>query len=150
MRQRLQCNYGQFCKGLLSAVSVDQHYSHFLEFMNLHIDSSTPFSLASVFEMPFTVLFRDSYLDKLDSKKAHDGAYSQAIVKAFRKVMQLLRSAIDERDLLAVRSLKFERLQGDRQHQHSMRLNDQWRLIVEIDGEAPNKTISVICIEDYH
>jgi proteic killer suppression protein len=31
-----------------------------------------------------------------------------------------------------------------------MRLNDQWRLIVEIQGEAPNKTIHVIEIVDYH
>ena len=31
-----------------------------------------------------------------------------------------------------------------------MRLNDQWRLIVELKGEAPRKTVHVIEIADYH
>jgi plasmid maintenance system killer protein len=31
-----------------------------------------------------------------------------------------------------------------------MRLNDQWRLIVELKGEAPNKTVLIIEIADYH
>jgi toxin HigB-1 len=49
-----------------------------------------------------------------------------------------------------MKSLHFEKLKGSRDHQHSMRLNDQWRLIVELDGKAPNKTVVVIGIEDYH
>jgi plasmid maintenance system killer protein len=29
-------------------------------------------------------------------------------------------------------------------------LNDQWRLVVELHGEAPNKTVVIVSIEDYH
>jgi len=31
-----------------------------------------------------------------------------------------------------------------------MRLNDQWRLILEFKGDGPHKVVMVICIEDYH
>jgi proteic killer suppression protein len=64
--------------------------------------------------------------------------------------MQTIRSAPDERDLYALKSLHFEKLKGQRSHQHSIRLNDQWRLILEFKGKAPNKTIVIVAIEDYH
>jgi plasmid maintenance system killer protein len=31
-----------------------------------------------------------------------------------------------------------------------MRLNDQWRLIIEIEGKGTNKKLVVVGIEDYH
>jgi proteic killer suppression protein len=39
---------------------------------------------------------------------------------------------------------------GDRKGQHSMRLNDQWRLIMEIRGAAKNKVVHIVEIVDYH
>ena len=53
-------------------------------------------------------------------------------------------------DLYAMKSLRFEKLQGNRSHQRSMRINDQWRLIVEFEGEAPNKTLVIVSVEVYH
>ena len=100
--------------------------------------------------MPFEIRFRDASLDKLDSDEKHDGGFSKAIVKAFRKRMQTIRSAVDERDFYSMGSLRFEKLKGERKHQYSMRLNDQWRLILEIEGGATNKVIWVVAIEDYH
>jgi toxin HigB-1 len=41
-------------------------------------------------------------------------------------------------------------LEGKRAHQRSMRVTKQWRLIVELTGEAPKKVVRVIGIEDYH
>jgi proteic killer suppression protein len=61
--------------------------------------------------------------------------YGNAVVKAFFKVMQIIKSVRDEQDLRAFKGLHYEKLQGDRAHQHSMRLNDQFRLIVEIKKE---------------
>ncbi len=49
-----------------------------------------------------------------------------------------------------MRSLRFERLKGKRAHQHSMRLNDQWRLILEISKGNPENMVFVVGIEDYH
>lgn len=87
---------------------------------------------------------------RLETDADFNGGHSRPIVKAFRKRMQLIRSAADERDLYAMKSLHFEKLQGDRSHQRSLRLNDQWRLIVEL-RKSDHKTVVVIKgIEDYH
>jgi proteic killer suppression protein len=82
-----------------------------------------------------------------EQKGARD--YGDAVVNAFFKVMAIIASAKDEQDIRAFRSLHYEKLKGDRSHQHSLRLNKQWRLIFEIRKEH-GKHILVIEIEDYH
>lgn len=94
--------------------------------------------------------FKNGDLDRLETDPNFDAGYSEAIVKAFRKRMQQIRSAVDERDFYAINSLNFEKLSGARSHQHSMRLNKQWRLILEFEGEGVSKVVFVIGIEDYH
>jgi toxin HigB-1 len=100
--------------------------------------------------MAFEVRFKDESLGKLERDAKYNAGYNEAVVKAFRKRMQMIRSATDERDFYALRSLNFEKLKGERKHQYSMRLNDQWRLILELEGEGPNKELLIIGIEDYH
>jgi proteic killer suppression protein len=100
--------------------------------------------------MAFEIRFKDESLEELQREDAkRDMAYPPGIGKAFRKRIQFIRSAGDERDLY-MRQNRFEKLQGKRQHQYSMRLNDQWRLILEIEGDNPNKIIWIVAIEDYH
>ena len=89
-------------------------------------------------------------MDRLETDESYDGGLSQALVKAFRKRMQFIRSANDERDFYAMKSLHFEKLKGKRAHQHSMRLNDQFRLILEFEESKTEKTVVVVAIEDYH
>lgn len=96
------------------------------------------------------VTFKNQSLDRLETDASYSAGLGDALVKAYRRAMQHIRAASDERTLYSRRSFRFEKLSGDRAGQHSMRLNDQWRLIVEIQGEAPNKTIHVIEIVDYH
>lgn len=94
--------------------------------------------------------FADDDLDRLETDARYDAGRPQAVVKAFRKRMQLIRAAADERDFYALKSLHFEKLKGDRSHQHSMRLTDQWRLVLEFEGKGPKKVARVVSIEDYH
>ena len=96
------------------------------------------------------VRFGNRALEQLERDASQDGGFSQAVVTAFRKRIQALRAAKDERDLYAMKSFRFEKLKGARAHQHSIRLNDQWRLILEIEGEGNSKTIVIVSIEDYH
>lgn len=96
------------------------------------------------------VRFADVRLDRLEVDAKYDAGFSQALVSLFRRRMQQIRSATDERDFYSLKSLHFEKLKGDRSHQHSMRLNNQWRLILEFEGAAPKKTAVIIAIEDYH
>jgi proteic killer suppression protein len=89
-------------------------------------------------------------LEKLEFDPAFSYRLGADIVSAYRKCMQLIHDARDENDLYAFRSRRFKKLQGDRAHQHSLRLNDQWRLIVEIETGNPKNTLCIIAIEDYH
>ena len=94
--------------------------------------------------------FKDESLDRLETDASFSAGFGDAVVKAYRKRMQQIRAATDERTFYAHRSLRFEKLQGSREGQFSMRLNDQWRLIIELHGEAPRKTVHVVEIVDYH
>lgn len=96
------------------------------------------------------VKFKDQKLDRLESDVAYSSSWTDQIISVFRKRMQAIRSAPDERVFYAMRSLHFEKLKGARDHQYSMRLNDQWRLILEFEGKGENKVVAVISIVDYH
>lgn len=96
------------------------------------------------------VRFNDLDLDRLEVEADFHTNYSPEAVRGFRRIMAVIRAALDERDLHAMRSLNFEKLKGNRTHQYSLRLNKQWRLIVEIAPAKPKNVIVVIGIEDYH
>jgi proteic killer suppression protein len=96
------------------------------------------------------VLFSDDKLRRLESNLEYTAGHPPAIVRAFRKTMRFIRCAVDERDFRSFRSLHFEKLKGRRSHQHSMRLNDQFRLIVELGPGSSGKQVTIIGIEDYH
>lgn len=96
------------------------------------------------------VSFKAESLERMETDATSTGGFSDAVVKAYRKAIQHVRAASDERTLYSRRSFRFEKLLGHREGQHSMRLNDQWRLIVEIVGDHPRKTIRIIEIVDYH
>ncbi|MGD0279994.1 MAG: type II toxin-antitoxin system RelE/ParE family toxin [Smithella sp.] len=96
-------------------------------------------------------IIKDKILKKLEMDASYDGGYPGGVIKSFRKRLQQIDSAVDERDFYNLRSLNFEKLKGNRQHQYSMRINDQWRLILEFKGsDAGKKIVIIINIEDYH
>jgi proteic killer suppression protein len=92
----------------------------------------------------------DEDLRRLESDPRFTGGFSAEIVRAYRKKLWFIRQAMDEREFYAMKSLHFEKLQGPRAHQRSLRLNKQWRLILEIVVTGTEKTVRVIGIEDYH
>ena len=96
------------------------------------------------------VEFADASLDRLETDPRYDGGFSREIVRAYRRRMQQIRAAPDERTFRALKSLHFEKLKGDRAGQHSIRLNLQWRLVFRFEGQAPQKVVVVVEIVDYH
>jgi proteic killer suppression protein len=108
------------------------------------------------------VTFKDQSLDRLETDASYSAGSGDAVVKGFRKAMQHIRAASDERTLYSRRGFRFEKLQGAREGQYSMRVNDQWRLIVELHEQAeegaerkegqppPKKIVHVVEIVDYH
>lgn len=96
------------------------------------------------------VRFRTKALARLETDPDFNGGFSESVVFIYRKRLWVIRGAPDERVFYALKALHFERLKGSRSHQYSMRLNDQWRLILEFEGKAPDKIAVIVNIEDYH
>lgn len=64
--------------------------------------------------------------------------------------MQTIRAAPNETVFYNLKSLHYEKLKGKRSHERSMRLNSQFRLIIEVEKELLGNVIVVVGIEDYH
>jgi proteic killer suppression protein len=94
--------------------------------------------------------FAKAKLRRLYEERAYTAGYDRSLVRAYRKRVQLMAAARDERDLYAMKSLRFEKLKGKRSHQRPMRLNDQYRLIVELTKGPEGSEVLIRDIEDYH
>jgi proteic killer suppression protein len=96
------------------------------------------------------VEYEDESLERLETDPSYDGGHSRPVVKAFRKTVQLIKAAPDERAFYAMKSLHFEKLKGKLAGIQSMRLNDQWRLLIRLEKRANGKIVVIISIADYH
>lgn len=90
------------------------------------------------------VVFEDEDLRRL----AEDASYAPKqwgpdVITAYRKKIQLLYAATDERDLRAVRSLHLEQLVGDRKGQSSIRINNKFRLILTFVTEGDRVAVII-------
>lgn len=69
---------------------------------------------------------------------------------SFRKIAErkltMLDSVSDLKDLLAPAGNRLEKLKGDRAGQHSVRINDQWRICFVWKADGPYE----VEITDYH
>jgi proteic killer suppression protein len=63
-----------------------------------------------------------------------------------RRKLDQLDAATELRDLASPPGNRLERLTGDRAGQHSIRINDQWRVCFEWTAEGPTD----VEIVDYH
>lgn len=96
------------------------------------------------------VEFGDDTLERVYLDAQFTGGFARELVKAFRKRMQYIVAAADERDLYAMKSLHYEKLKGKRKGESSVRLNDQFRLVLRVKADGGNRTVVVLSIEDYH
>ncbi|MDP1716157.1 MAG: type II toxin-antitoxin system RelE/ParE family toxin [Anaerolineales bacterium] len=68
------------------------------------------------------------------------------IQRTARRKLLYLNDAVDLQDLLAPPGNRLEKLKGDRAGQHSIRINDQWRICFKwSENKAQN-----VEIVDYH
>lgn len=49
-----------------------------------------------------------------------------------------------------MKSFHLEKLKGDREGRHSIRLNVRWRLILRFEHDEEGPLISIVEIVDYH
>ncbi len=96
------------------------------------------------------VSFADRELERLWMEVGVSTGLPSSVISSFRRKVGFLLQARDTRDLGAMRSLNFEKLKGKRQHECSIRLNDQYRLVFEMSSEGGKQRIILKSIEDYH
>ncbi len=92
----------------------------------------------------------DKELSRLEVDTTYTGGRAQKVVRHFRRVMLLIRGVPCETELYRFPSRHFEKLKGKRQHQHSLRICGQWRLVVEIEKGVSGNCIVIVEITDYH
>lgn len=66
--------------------------------------------------------------------------------KAAERKLTMLDNASDLKDLLSSAGNRLEKLRGDRAGQHSIRINDQWRICFFWKADGPHE----VEITDYH
>lgn len=76
--------------------------------------------------------------------------FGSDLTKAYRKKVGFLIAAESELDLRNYKSLHYEKLIGDRTGQHSIRLNKQWRLLLQVQTDEQGRLLIIIEIIDYH
>tara|TARA_R110002072_G_scaffold103458_3_gene226947 strand:+ start:651 stop:947 length:297 start_codon:yes stop_codon:yes gene_type:complete len=93
---------------------------------------------------------RDPDIDHLYNENKGHEKYQTGVGKIVRRRIQTISGVPNERELYKFAGIRFEKLSGDRSHQRSMRINKQWRLIVEIEEREEGNKMIVVGIEDYH
>jgi len=89
--------------------------------------------------------FRDKETGKIFSRQ-RSGKLPQNIQRMARKKLMILDAALELNDLRIPPGNQLEALKGDRKGQHSIRINDQWRICFKwSDGDAYE-----VEINDYH
>ena len=96
------------------------------------------------------VAFEDRRLGLVETDQASETRLPVAVILSARRKLNLIRAAPDERTLRNWKSLHYEKLQGNRSDQRSIRLNNQWRLVFRLDDQSSPHRVTVISIEDYH
>ena len=66
--------------------------------------------------------------------------------KAAERKLTMLDNSSDLKDLLSSAGNRLEKLIGDRAGQHSIRINDQWRICFVWKADGPSE----VEITDYH
>jgi proteic killer suppression protein len=81
----------------------------------------------------------------LDGRKAPKGL-PHTIAKAARRKLVQLASATELRDLMSPPGNRLEALKGDLAGKHSIRINDQWRIVFKWTSDGAED----VEIRDYH
>jgi toxin HigB-1 len=96
------------------------------------------------------VVFADDSLSLVETDQAGATKLPVPVIKSARRKLAVLRAATDDRSLRNWKSLHYEKLKGGRDGQKSVRLNDQFRMVFELDERTDPQTVTILSIEDYH
>lgn len=96
------------------------------------------------------IVFARDELALIETDEAGQTRLPVAVIKSARRKLTVIRAATDDRSLRNWKSLRYEKLQGNREGQRSIRLNDQYRMVFDLNAETDPPTVTILSIEDYH
>ena len=98
------------------------------------------------------VVFRTTKLEKLYTEEKGAHRYPPGVVDSFFEVVDMIGAAEDEQTFYTLKSLHYEKLRSYKGYAEarSMRLNRQFRLILEIREDEDGRYVFIIDIDDYH
>jgi proteic killer suppression protein len=94
--------------------------------------------------------FRDKRLAIIRTERAHKLKLPVAVIKAAREKLLLIEAAPDERTLRNWRSLNFKKREGDKEGRRTIRVNDQYRILLVLDETTTPPTVVILDIGDTH
>ena len=95
--------------------------------------------------------FQDPELDRLAFDETYVGNWSPALVRAYRRRINQITQAPHQQVLYAFKGLRLEKLKkGKMRGRYSMRINDQYRLILQFAKKNGKDAVILSKIEDYH
>ncbi len=94
--------------------------------------------------------FANKALAMIETDNAGETRLPVAVIKAARRKLTVLRAAPDDRALRNWKSLHYEKLKGNRVGQRSIRINEKYRLVFELNSETEPQKATILAIEDYH
>jgi proteic killer suppression protein len=80
------------------------------------------------------------------TSSARTRCFPQDVLKAAQRKLDMLNASSDLRDLKAARGNRLEPLKGKLSALHSIRINDQWRIIFQWTSAGPAE----VTVVDYH
>lgn len=95
-------------------------------------------------------MFADENLAMVETEDAGKTRLPVAVIKSARRKLTVIRAAPDDRALRNWKSLHYEKLKGSREGMHSIRLNDQFRMVLTVDVTKDPHVAVILAIEDYH
>ncbi len=96
------------------------------------------------------ILFQDTRLALIRTDRAFETKLPFGVIKSCRDKLIVLEAAPDERTLRNWKSLRYEKLKGDREEQRSIRINDQYRMIFTLDASQSPPILNIVEVCDYH
>lgn len=92
------------------------------------------------------VEFRDTKLELVETDRAAETKLPVGVINSLRNKLRFLRSVPDERSLRNWRSLHYEKMTNN---ERSIRINDQYRLIFEIDTTRQPNKLTILRVWDH-
>ena len=94
--------------------------------------------------------FADPMLALVETDEAGATGLPVAVIKSARRKLVALRAMPDDRGLRNWKSLHYEKLKGGREGLRSIRVNDRYRIVFQLDSDSQPQKATILAIEDYH